>query len=107
MNSGFSPVFLCVLWVIAFDFRPRLYRFTFSIFQKKYAMGYAPSLPSITSLREDKAGFMLERSNFEGRDSAAIAAASNEISMLRGYLGRTMGAEQSSRGNCGYKHPLD
>jgi hypothetical protein len=43
MNSGFSPVFLCVLSVKAFGFRKRMHRCTFSILEKKYAKGYAPS----------------------------------------------------------------
>jgi putative YphP/YqiW family bacilliredoxin len=40
---------------------------------RSYFTGYAPSSPSITLLRDGKVAFMLERSNIEGRDSAAIA----------------------------------
>ena len=38
-----------------------------------YFQGYAPSSPSIALLRDGKVAFMLERSNIEGRDAAAIA----------------------------------
>jgi len=40
---------------------------------RSYFNGYAPSSPSIALLRDGKVAFMLERSNIEGRDSAAIA----------------------------------
>jgi putative YphP/YqiW family bacilliredoxin len=40
---------------------------------RSYFHGYAPSSPSIALLRDGKVAFMLERSNIEGRDSAAIA----------------------------------
>jgi putative YphP/YqiW family bacilliredoxin len=40
---------------------------------RSYFTGYAPSSPSIALLRDGKVAFMLERSNIEGRDSAAIA----------------------------------
>jgi hypothetical protein len=62
-----------------------MHRCTFSIFEKNYAKGYAPTLPSMALLREGKVAFMLERLNIEGRDSAAIAEALKEISMLRVY----------------------
>ncbi len=39
---------------------------------RSYFNGYAPSSPSIALLRDGKVAFMLERSNIEGRDSAAI-----------------------------------
>jgi putative YphP/YqiW family bacilliredoxin len=40
---------------------------------RSYFEGYAPSSPSIALLRDGKVAFMLERSNIEGRDAAAIA----------------------------------
>ncbi|HTC62762.1 MAG TPA: BrxA/BrxB family bacilliredoxin [Candidatus Saccharimonadales bacterium] len=40
---------------------------------RSYFQGYAPSSPSIALLRDGKVAFMLERSNIEGRDAAAIA----------------------------------
>jgi putative YphP/YqiW family bacilliredoxin len=40
---------------------------------RSYFKGYAPSSPSIALLRDGKVAFMLERSNIEGRDAAAIA----------------------------------
>jgi putative YphP/YqiW family bacilliredoxin len=40
---------------------------------RSYFTGYAPSSPSIALLRDGKVAFMLERSNIEGRDPAAIA----------------------------------
>jgi putative YphP/YqiW family bacilliredoxin len=40
---------------------------------RTYFEGYAPSSPSIALLRDGKVAFMLERSNIEGRDAAAIA----------------------------------
>jgi putative YphP/YqiW family bacilliredoxin len=40
---------------------------------RSYFHGYAPSSPSIALLRDGKVAFMLERSNIEGRDAAAIA----------------------------------
>jgi len=40
---------------------------------RSYFDGYAPSSPSIALLRDGKVAFMLERSNIEGRDAAAIA----------------------------------
>jgi putative YphP/YqiW family bacilliredoxin len=41
---------------------------------RSYFEGYPPSSPSIALLRDGKVAFMLERSNIEGRDAAAIAA---------------------------------
>jgi putative YphP/YqiW family bacilliredoxin len=40
---------------------------------RSYFEGYAPSSPSIALMRDGKVAFMLERSNIEGRDAAAIA----------------------------------
>ncbi len=40
---------------------------------RSYFTGYPPSSPSIALLRDGKVAFMLERSNIEGRDAAAIA----------------------------------
>ncbi len=41
---------------------------------RSYFAGYPPSSPSIALLRDGKVVFMLQRSDIEGRDPAAIAA---------------------------------
>ena len=41
---------------------------------RSYFTGYGPSSPSISLMRDGKLVYMMERSEIEGRDSAAIAA---------------------------------